>query len=223
VAAADISTSARCGFALLAAFALVAMGGPRGSFGASWRAHSLPGGITSDCSRDVTRAISSWIASVPNGSLLAFPNHGCFRINGTIELPNRGDLELEGNGAVFRSFGPSVDERSMWRIIDSKNIGFHDMAIDGSYKKGGRFTARLQHAHGIEAHGSSLDISGVTITDVPGDCFFLGGGYTSALALSSGARARPRGRAKDLLARRAEARVRTGATTAKRRGSRLAP
>jgi hypothetical protein len=145
-----------------------------------------PGGLASDCSTDVTRAMSAWIASVPDDSILALANGGCYRIEGTLELKNRSDLAFEGNGAVFRSLSPPVDKRAIWRVIDSKNITFHDMTIDGSYKKGGTFNPRLQHAHAIEAHGSSLAIADVRIKDVAGDCVYFGGGYTSALTLSSG-------------------------------------
>lgn len=130
--------------------------------------------------------MSAWIASVPGHSILSFTSGACYRIEGTLELMNRSDLDFEGNGAIFRSRNPPVDKRAIWRVIDSKNITFHDMTIEGSYKKGGTFTARWQHAHAIEAHGSSLDIADVTIEDVAGDCVYFGGGYTSALTLSSG-------------------------------------
>src|SRR6185437_4084891 len=65
-------------------------------------------------------------------------------------------------------------------------IGFHNMTIDGSYATGGTFNANLQHAHAIAVYGTSVDIGGVTMTDVAGDCIYFGKGWYNPLVRSSG-------------------------------------
>jgi IPT/TIG domain len=164
-----------------------------GCYGASARSsaeaadgHRVPRAIADDCSKDVTKAMSAWIVSVPDGSTLSFTSRACYRIEGTLELTKRRDLDFDGNGAIFRSLNPPDDKRSFWRIIDSDRITLRDMTIDGSYKRGGTFAADLQHAHAVEAHGSSLDIVNVKIRDFAGDCIYFGAGYTFSVTLSSG-------------------------------------
>jgi hypothetical protein len=95
-------------------------------------------------------------------------------------------LTFEGNGASFRSFSAPADQRAVWRVIDSTNIAFRDMTVKGSYANGGTFDASLQHAHAIDVRGTSVNIGNVTMSDVAGDCVYLGLGYSSALTRSSG-------------------------------------
>jgi hypothetical protein len=47
-------------------------------------AYRIPPSIPGDCSVDVTEPIQSWIASVPDGSVLAFGDGACYRIDGTL-------------------------------------------------------------------------------------------------------------------------------------------
>jgi hypothetical protein len=72
----------------------------------------------------------------------------------------------------------------MWRVADSRNIGIHNLTIDGSYGSGGTFDPDLQHAHAIDVRGSSVHIEGETMTDVAGDCVYFGRGSTSAVTRS---------------------------------------
>jgi IPT/TIG domain len=123
---------------------------------------------------------------VPNNSVLAFRRGGCYRIEGTLELRARRGLDFEGNGSSFRSSSPPSDHRALWRIIDSRAVSLHAMTIVGSYRKGGTFTASLQHAHAVDVDGSDVDIDSVRMSDVAGDCVYFGRGSTTALALSSG-------------------------------------
>jgi hypothetical protein len=156
----------------------------RGAEGAS--TFQVPPAIAGDCSVDVTQALLSWVASVPDNSVLSFAPGGCYRIEGTLGLRGRSGLVLEGNGATFRSLSPPADQRAMWRVIDSTQVVFRDMTIAGSYAQGGTFTASLEHAHAIDLRGTSVEIANVTMSDVAGDCVYFGLGLTSALTRSSG-------------------------------------
>jgi hypothetical protein len=135
--------------------------------------YRVPARVPADCSRDATGAILAWIASVPDGAVLAFRNGGCYRIDGMLELRDRRGLDFEGHGATFRSTAPTTDNRVIWKIVDSRQIALHDMAIRGSYTDGGRFRPGLQHAHAVDIRGSSVELSHVEISDVAGDCVYF--------------------------------------------------
>jgi hypothetical protein len=148
--------------------------------------YQIPSSIPGDCSADVTQPILSWIASVPNNSTLSFSTGACYRIEGTLEIRNRSGIDFEGNGATFRSFNAPADQRAIWRVIDSSGFVFNNMRIIGSYANGGTFNSSLQHAPAIDLRGTSADIGNATMSDLAGDCVYLGLGYTSALNRSSG-------------------------------------
>jgi hypothetical protein len=68
----------------------------------------------------------------------------------------------------------------MWRVIASTGIVFDNMSLTGSYANGGTLSSSLQHAHGVDVRGSSVEISHVRVSNVAGDCFYLGLGYDNA-------------------------------------------
>jgi Bacterial Ig domain len=148
--------------------------------------YTVPSTIASDCSVDVTQPLLSWIASVPNDSILSFGAGKCYRVEGTIELRNRSALQFDGNGSTFKSLNPPDDQRAMWRVVDSTGFAFRNMTIKGSYASGGTFASGIQHAHGIDLRGTNADVGGVTFSDLGGDCVYFGQGYSSALTRSSG-------------------------------------
>lgn len=148
--------------------------------------YRIPSDIPSDCSTDVTSAIVGWIGSVPDGSTLSFGTGGCYRIDGTLDVSDRNGLDFEGAGTAFRSPLPTAEGSPIWRLVDSQHITLHGMRIEGSYRYGGNFDPVLQHGHAIDVRGSSVDIGGVTMSDVAGDCVYFGLGTTTALVRSSG-------------------------------------
>jgi hypothetical protein len=148
--------------------------------------YQVPASVNANCSTDVTQPLMSWIASVPNNSVLNFGSGACYRIEGTLDVEKRSGLDFQGNGSTFRSLNAPADTRQVWTVFDSQNIGFHNMTIDGSYASGGTFNANLQHAHAIAVYGTSVDIGGVTMTDVAGDCVYFGKGWYNPLVRSSG-------------------------------------
>jgi hypothetical protein len=148
--------------------------------------YQLPTTIAHDCSVDVTQPILTYIASVPNGSTVSFAAGACYRIEGTLELDNRSGLDLEGNGATFKSLNAPSDQRAMWRIVDSTDMTLDKMVIQGSYANGGTFAAGLQHAHAVDVRGSSVDLGSLTMSNVAGDCVYFGLGWTSTPSRSTG-------------------------------------
>jgi hypothetical protein len=148
--------------------------------------YPIPSDIAGDCSADVTSAIVDWIGTVPDGSTLSFGSRACYRIDGTLEVSDRTGLVFLGRGSTFRSVASAARGLPVWQIADSHKIGLHGMRIEGSYRAGGTFDASLQHGHGIDLRGSSVDIGTVTISGVAGDCVYFGLGTTTPLTRSSG-------------------------------------
>lgn len=62
---------------------------------------TVPTSIAANCSTDVTQALDNWFATVPNNVTIQFPANGCYNIEGTLYLPNRTQLDIEGNGSQF--------------------------------------------------------------------------------------------------------------------------
>jgi hypothetical protein len=125
----------------------------------------------------------SWIGSVPNGSTLLFGAAKCYRVEGTLELRGRSGLTFQGNGSTFRSFNAMVsgtaadDQRAIWRVIASSAVVFNNMTLIGAYANGGTFDAGLQHAHGFDFRGTSVNVANTTVSNVAGDCVYFGLGY----------------------------------------------
>jgi hypothetical protein len=139
--------------------------------------YQIPASIASDCSVDVTQPILTWIASVPDSSVLSCPSGACYRIEGTLDLRGRTGLDFNGNGATFQSFNPPADQRAIWRVIGSANMVFRNMTIIGSYANGGTFASSLQHAHAIDLRGTSAQLANLNMSRLAGDCVYLGLGY----------------------------------------------
>jgi hypothetical protein len=103
-----------------------------------------------------------------------------------LEFRGRTNLVFEGNGSAFRSYNAmtsgsyAADQRAMWRVIASTGIVLDNMSLTGAYAHGGTLDSSLQHAHGVDVRGSSVEISHVKVGNVAGDCFYLGLGYDNA-------------------------------------------
>jgi len=160
-------------------------------FGSGGIVNNVPVSIASDCSVDVTSALLSWIASVPDNSTLLFGTNKCYRVESTVEIRSRNGLMFEGNGSTFKSLNPMTtgstidDQRAMWRVIGSTNFIFRNMTIIGAYANGGTHDPTLQHAHGIDIRGTSAEIANVNMSNLAGDCVYFGLGYDN-ITRSSG-------------------------------------
>jgi hypothetical protein len=140
----------------------------------------VPGTIADDCSIDVTEPLLTWIASIPDNSVLIFSTGGCYRIEGTLELTNRHSLTFEGNGATFKATSAGDSHRSQWRLVEGSHFVLRNMTIDGGDTQGGTFDAAFQWEHGVDLVGSSdVEIDHVNISDVYGDCVYVGLGWYS--------------------------------------------
>jgi hypothetical protein len=168
---------------------LPVVGGPGGSSVAaaagvgrsSIKTHTVPAGIAHTGSTDVTKALATFIAGVPNNSTITFQAGGVYRLDGTLELTDRTGLTILGNGATLITTPTTVGTRAQLRLVGGGSYHIRNLTIRGSSQVGGTagaYVSTLQWQHGIDVRGvAGLDVYAVTVTDVYGDCFYLGRGY----------------------------------------------
>jgi hypothetical protein len=149
----------------------------------------IPASIPADCSRDVTSDLGAWIASVPDGSTLIFQRHGCYRVERTIEVRDRTDLNLFGNGAYFKRFASSPPElqypnaNAHWRFVGGSDITVQWMGVEGTNTVAdqrpefGSYLVNFEFEHAFAFHG----VDGVRVEQawadaVWGDGILLSGG-----------------------------------------------
>jgi hypothetical protein len=153
------------------------------SFAATFQ---VPATIAADCSIDVTTALSNWIASVPNNTVVSFPSNGCYRIDGTLQLNYRSGLDFEGNGSTFSSSTQGDGHRAHWRAVGGGSLTFRNMKILGGSNAGGSYVATLQWQHAFDLNGvAGVEIDHVSMSDLYGDCVYVGLGWDSAKSWSS--------------------------------------
>ncbi len=94
---------------------------------------SPPQSIAANCTVDVADALTNWIATVPNGSTIAFPTGACYRTDRTVWVQNKTGLTFQG-AATFQRFaqGTVVNGVQHIFVLDSSNITIRDLTIRGT-------------------------------------------------------------------------------------------
>jgi hypothetical protein len=143
--------------------------------------HQVPRAIKKDCSRDVTAALATWIASVPDGSTLSFAKRGCYRIDETLAITNRQNLTFAGNGATLQAETEGDQGRRHLVFTGGGGIAIHDLTIRGANHAASATSApyvaekESQHAFSFQGvNGASLDH--VRAFGVYGDFVYIGVG-----------------------------------------------
>ena len=136
---------------------------------------SVPSSIDPTGSSDVTEELREFIAGVPDGSTIALEPDGLYLLGGGLELSDRSNLVLEGNGATLRQTGFG---QSVFALVRSSMVVIRDLAIVGDNPDAGTQDAYhpdgQEYAHGIAILGShDVEMSGVTISGVWGDGVFI--------------------------------------------------
>src|ERR1051326_3565502 len=108
------------------------------SVGAVRSVAKAPSTIDTTCRADVTSAILTWVASVPDGSTVTFTKNACYRVEGSLTFQGRHGLTFEGNGATFKSttLGPldkrgHSQRRHFW-FVDCQNITVRNINVVGN-------------------------------------------------------------------------------------------
>lgn len=137
------------------------------------------------CTTDSTATLRDQIAATPDGGTLTLAPGGCYLANDTIEITNRHDLTIDGNGAIIRSTTTGDPQRAHLRWIGGTNLAVRNLTIIGSNTACGglacAYNDALQYQHGLDLRGvTGWTATNVTIDYVYGDCVYVGLGYDAA-------------------------------------------
>jgi hypothetical protein len=151
---------------------------------------AVPLSIASDCSQNVERELTAFFAGVPDGSDVQFPRDGCYAQGGRIEVRDKRDVTIDGNGSTFKSSAPNsgLAVAPNWLLLRGRDVRLTDMRIVGNFHLGGpRSQKRVADATvagvgnqfnmGVGIYGGDgIHVTHMTIEDVFGD------GVTAAVA-----------------------------------------
>ena len=172
------------GIAAIAAFGAIALGfgtllvPAAGAAGAS-RTIAVPDSVDATGATDVTDALQDFLATVADGSTIAFPEGGQYRVDGSIGINTKRNLTIEGNGATVFATTEGERNRTQLNIVESTRIVVRDLVVKGANPAGGvgdaAYKAELEAQHGINIIGSvGIELDDVTVTDVYGDFVYIG-------------------------------------------------
>jgi hypothetical protein len=145
----------------------------------------VPDSIDSTGATDVSAALNTWLASVPDGSTVVFKAGGTYKMKVALQLASRHNLVLEGNGATLKSAG-GYDQLSSLIVLGHKyggswtgtcsGIVIRDFNLVGTSPSPGKFISGKEGQHGVEIEDSSnIEISHITVSAVYGDAIKVGG------------------------------------------------
>ena len=143
------------------------------------RTFRVPRRIASDGSRDVTRALTAFINSVPNGSTVELARNGRYRIDGTLLIERHANLWILGKHATLFAGTRGDQFRRHIRVMGGKNIVIRNLTVVGANPNAGMsdnaFDPAHEFQHGIELDGVQGALLGrVRIYDVYGDFVYIG-------------------------------------------------
>lgn len=137
--------------------------------------HDVPASIDATGTSDVTDELQSFIEGVPDGSIVRMAPGGRYRVEGTIFLAGRTDIEWDGAGATIEATELVDTNRRNISLVESSWIYIHDLTIRGVNPEPGVLDRDHQFEHGIWIDGGSdIEIAEVTIENPLGDCVYLG-------------------------------------------------
>jgi len=151
---------------------------------------AVPASIASDCSKNVEAELSRFINGVADGTTVRFPRGGCYAQGNRIEVRDKRDLTIDGNGSSFRSSAPNsgLAVKPNWLLLRGRGVRLTDMKIVGNFHlEGERSQKRVGEATvsgvgnqfnmGVGVYGGDdIHVTDMTIEHVFGD------GVTTAVA-----------------------------------------
>ena len=152
--------------------------------------YAVPLAIPSDCSKDVTATLQSWIDGTPDNITLSLRADRCYRIEGTIEIARRRDLVLDGNGSTLRAKTAGtgtrlqIRSRSQVSIMQSRNITVRNLIVRGANPHAGvgadAYQPAMEAQHAFSLHADTgVTLDRVQAYDVYGDFVYIGGAVGS--------------------------------------------
>jgi len=124
----------------------------------------VPSNIAADCSVDVTKALMSWMASIPDNNTLQFKPAACYRVDGVFAITNRNGLTIDGQGATFMHVTNGSElgsrdarTRSMFKVTGGSNITIKNTIVQGGNPNAGigdaAYVEALEAQHAYEFLG----------------------------------------------------------------------
>ena len=137
---------------------------------------AVPDSIDATGATDASVALTSFLDTVPDGSTIAFKAGTVYRMDVGLKFSDRHDLTFEGNGATLRSNGDNLETSSLFALWGGNTgIVIRDFNLVGNSSTPGVYQPGHEGAHGVLIDGGSdVDVSGVTVSGVWGDGFYVG-------------------------------------------------
>jgi hypothetical protein len=132
---------------------------------------------------DVSREMQRFVDSVPDDSVINFPAGATYRLDGNgIVLDGRRDLVFSGKQVRLLGSGCGVTDSLfvIGRHGPSSGIRIHGFQLVGDNPGAGTadgYEAGCEFQMGVAVYGSQdIEVAGVTVDAVRGDCLYVGGG-----------------------------------------------
>lgn len=139
--------------------------------------YSVPASIDATGRTDVSSALISFIASVPNGSVINFPSGGVYGITKSIKVGyGRHNLVIDGHGATIRYLSSlaSNENYSVWYDFGGGSyLTFENFNLVGGSTSPGVFSSGGTGQHGVLVQSNEVEVAGNTISAVWGDAVFI--------------------------------------------------
>jgi hypothetical protein len=147
--------------------------------------YTVPASIDATGATDVTAALNGWIQGVPDGSVISFPAKGVYKLGKGIQLGNRRNLVLQGNGATLRASGAGSDNVASLFVPGysyplrhwsggTSHIAIRDFNLVGNDSTPGVYGSGGEGQAGFRSYATDyLEVSGCKISAVWGDGFFF--------------------------------------------------
>src|SRR4051794_3911810 len=155
--------------ALLVAMVALALPAVAAAAKPSPQVYKVPAKIRSDCSAAVGDKLTAWLATVPDGSTVQFPQNGCYGQDGAITLTGRNRLVLDGRGSELRALTPGDSHRSNLRLVGGSDLTLQNLVVRGSNPTGG-WDPSIQWQHGVSVEGvQRLTLTNAQVRETWGD------------------------------------------------------
>lgn len=140
----------------------------------------VPSSVPADCSTPANGALTYWLSSLPAGSVAQLGAGRCYAANGEINLYDRSNLTIDGNGATIRLLpGTGTGHTTLVRVTGGSDVTIENLALVGENAStaspadgcpGDSRASSYEWEHGIAFQGTvGGTVEHVTIKQVCGD------------------------------------------------------
>jgi hypothetical protein len=149
---------------------------PRANAPSSGPSVIVPESIDATGATDASVALNLFLSTVPDASTIVFKAGAVYRMNQGLKFSDRHDLTFEGNGATLQSNGDTLETSSLFALWGGNTgITIRDFNLVGNSPTPGVYKPGSEGAHGVLIDGGSdIDVSGVNVSSVWGDGFYVG-------------------------------------------------